>query len=213
MSDTRLFLVRHGETTDNSEQRLIGWKDPPLSDRGLRQARAVGRALSAFAPLDAIYTSDLDRAHSTARAIAEESGYPGGEIRSTANLREQNFGVLDGLTYQAAERDHTKSWQSLFSGPWDAMIPEGESNAEVAARAEQALNAALQSHKGGVIVIVSHLITLSHLLRLLLEVPREAFPRVAFWVQNGGIHQLRQRNELTWWVESLNRAHHLASIE
>lgn len=73
MQATRIIAVRHGETAWNVDTRIQGHLDIALNDTGRWQARQVARAL-ADEPLAAVYTSDLQRAHATAQAIAQASG-------------------------------------------------------------------------------------------------------------------------------------------
>ncbi len=70
---TTLLLVRHGETDWNAEGRLQGHTDRPLSDYGRRQARRLGEELEGEG-LEAIYSSDLARAHETAEIVGERLG-------------------------------------------------------------------------------------------------------------------------------------------
>lgn len=210
---TRLLLVRHGETTANMERRLTGWVDSPLSERGVRQAKAAGRAVAVEAPLAAIYTSDLRRACDTAQVIAEVAGYRHDDIQRTADLREHSHGVFDGLTLAEAEARYADVWRTLVRGEWESVAPQGESNAAVAGRVARVLETALRANQGGTIVVVSHLLTIGHILRLLMEIPNDAHSRVAFTIANGGIHRLVLRNNRTWWIEALNDTSHLASVQ
>ena len=90
---TRLLLVRHGESEWNAIGRWQGWADPPLSDLGRRQAAAAARAVGA---VDAVVSSDLQRAHQTAAIIAGELGI--GPVVVDAALRERDAGEWTGLT-------------------------------------------------------------------------------------------------------------------
>src|SRR5919206_3871545 len=71
----RLLIVRHGESTWNAEERLQGQLDPPLSERGREQARALGAAvdLTGFPP-ERIVCSDLTRARETAELLGVAPG-------------------------------------------------------------------------------------------------------------------------------------------
>jgi broad specificity phosphatase PhoE len=91
---TRLYLIRHGETEWNRENRTQGCsKDQPLSEKGLAQAKAVAERFRNN-PIDVIYSSDLIRAYCTAKEISNIIGSP---IKRTEILREMNFGCCEGV--------------------------------------------------------------------------------------------------------------------
>jgi len=90
---TRLLLVRHGESEWNAVGRWQGWADPPLSELGERQAAVASRAVGA---VDAVVSSDLQRAQRTAEIIAGEIGI--GPVVVDGALRERDAGPWTGLT-------------------------------------------------------------------------------------------------------------------
>lgn len=96
---TRVFMLRHGQTAWNAQQRLQGQLDVPLDAVGLQQAARMAAAL-AGEDLAAIYSSDLQRAFDTALALACVSGLP---VIQDMALRERGFGRLEGLTYAEVE--------------------------------------------------------------------------------------------------------------
>jgi broad specificity phosphatase PhoE len=93
----RLWLARHGNTIWNSERRLCGSQDIPLSALGELQAEWVARQLSGVA-LSAIYTSDLLRTQQTAVIIAKRQAVSVPVI-ALPTWREMSFGKWEGLTY------------------------------------------------------------------------------------------------------------------
>ena len=99
---TILLLVRHGETDWHAEGRLQGHTDRPLSDYGRRQARRLAEELEGE-ELEAIYSSDLVRAHETAEIVGERLGLP---ISLEPDLREKDWGTWEGL--DAVERDRVE---------------------------------------------------------------------------------------------------------
>lgn len=93
VSPSRLLLIRHGQSTWNAEGRLQGQENPPLSTLGVRQARAAAHTLGTF---DAIVSSPLERAFTTASIIAGELGI--GPVIVDDDLQERHGGAFQGLT-------------------------------------------------------------------------------------------------------------------
>jgi broad specificity phosphatase PhoE len=95
---TRLLVVRHGESEWNALGKWQGRSDPPLSERGRRQAVAACSLLGSF---DALWASDLQRAALTAEIIGEELGL--GPVQFDARLQETGVGQWEGLTLDEIE--------------------------------------------------------------------------------------------------------------
>jgi broad specificity phosphatase PhoE len=89
---SRILLVRHGQSTWNADGRWQGQADPPLSELGVAQAEAAARAVDG---VDAIWASDLERAHHTAKILASPRGL---DVVADARLRERKAGEWTGLT-------------------------------------------------------------------------------------------------------------------
>lgn len=89
-----LYIVRHGQTVDNLENRIQGHTDSPLTKLGVRQAEAVADRL-ASEDFAAIYSSDLGRAVRTAEIVAARHDLP---VRTSPLVRELNLGDVQGLT-------------------------------------------------------------------------------------------------------------------
>ena len=96
-----LFLFRHGQTDWNREGRLQGHTDTPLNAAGLAQAEALAKRLLAHR-LDAVVSSDLTRALTSARIIAEVSGVP---LLTDPGLREVSVGLAEGKLWEEPRRD------------------------------------------------------------------------------------------------------------
>jgi 2,3-bisphosphoglycerate-dependent phosphoglycerate mutase len=110
-----LWLVRHGETTFGARQELAGWADPPLTDRGEEEARALKPVLNGHG-FTAVWSSDLRRALTTARLAW-------GEPQTDLRLREIDFGSLEGARWP--ELGHELDRAILDFNAFDA--PDGES--------------------------------------------------------------------------------------
>lgn len=165
----RLWLVRHGATAWNLEQRFLGDSDIPLAPIGRAQARWVGRRLR-LEQVSAIYSSDLQRAHETATIIAQYCSLQQPVILSSA-WREMSFGEWEGLTY-AQIADQYAHQLGFFSNPINHPPPGGEPFSHLLQRILPAFSQ-LATQQGGDIVLVSHAGTLRALLCSLLAIPFE----------------------------------------
>ena len=152
MDPTRILAIRHGETAWNRDTRIQGHLDVPLNRRGQWQATRVALALR-DEPLAAIYSSDLARAHQTARAIADAHGLP---IQTDAGLRERHFGFFEGKTWAEIETGWPE--QALA---WRQRVPDfapvgGESLLQLQARVVTTVTTLARRHRGEQVVMVAH---------------------------------------------------------
>ncbi len=156
MSVTRIIAVRHGETAWNVDTRIQGQLDIGLNDRGLWQAERVGQALADEA-IDRIYSSDLQRAHTTAQAIARRTANPAArEVQLHTGLRERGFGTFEGETWaDIAEKwpDESRRWKQR--DPHFAP-PGGETPTQLLARVQATVDDIASRHPGEHIVLVAH---------------------------------------------------------
>lgn len=90
---TRILLVRHGESTWNADGRWQGQADPPLSERGRQQA---ADAATAIGTVDAIVTSDLERAAESGAILGRVLALD--RVATEPLLRERDCGPLSGMT-------------------------------------------------------------------------------------------------------------------
>lgn len=86
----KLYLIRHGESENNSSGCYTGWADVALTEKGYEDARRVRKYISDI-EFDKVYSSDLIRAIKTA-----ETAIPGCVCEKTPALREINLGDLVG---------------------------------------------------------------------------------------------------------------------
>ena len=191
MQATRIIAIRHGETAWNVDTRIQGHLDIPLNDTGLWQARQVARAL-AGEPLSAIYASDLQRAHTTARAIADATGAP---LLPEPALRERSFGELEGRTFAEIEAElpeQARRWRQRDPH----FAPEGgETLVQLRERIAATTHRLAALHTGGLVVLVAHGGVLDVLYRLATGQELQA-PRT-WQLSNAAI------NRLLWTPEGL----------
>ena len=100
MRARRLVLLRHGQTQSNADNRMQGQIDTELTEVGRAQAINAAQVLSKRQPL-VIYSSDLRRAHDTARALSEHCGHQ--EVHLDERLRETHLGDWQGMTHHEVD--------------------------------------------------------------------------------------------------------------
>jgi 2,3-bisphosphoglycerate-dependent phosphoglycerate mutase len=164
MSETKLIVVRHGETPWNREKRMQGTTDTPLSEVGQAQARALGRRL-AGREFTALYASDLARARDTASIIAEHTGR---ELVMDSRLRERCFGIFEGLVAGEIQERFPEEHARFMSRDPDYEVPGGESARGFARRCLGCLSEIAGRHRGEEIVVVTHGLVLDSLYRAAL---------------------------------------------
>lgn len=150
----KLILVRHGETEWVRMGKYQGSTDVPLNERGLRQARAVARAVKKEKPI-AVYSSELTRAHETAKLIAR-SCQKG--VVVDKRLNEVSFGRWEGEFHKEISSRFPKEAARWYSGRWSSRPPEGESLRSLEQRVSSFLSELLKKHsdKAGSCVVVTH---------------------------------------------------------
>lgn len=177
--ETRIVLIRHGETAWNAERRLQGHIDIALNAEGERQAEALAGAL-AGERFDALYSSDLKRAQQTAAAVARVHGMT---VSSAPALRERCYGGFEGLLYAEIAQRFPLEFAAWQAREVDALMPPGARTAEsfrqFYRRAVAAILALAQAHPGQSLALVAHGGVLECAYRaamgMLLETPRD-FP-------------------------------------
>ena len=184
MQATRIIAVRHGETAWNVDTRIQGHLDIALNDTGHWQARQVARAL-ADEPLAAVYTSDLQRAHATAQAIAQASGAP---LVAEPGLRERRFGELEGRTFAEIEAELPEQAQRWRQRDPHFAPTGGETLVQLRERIAATTHRLAAQHTEQLIVLVAHGGVLDMLYRLATGLDLQA-PRT-WLVTNASINRL-----------------------
>src|SRR6476620_4481859 len=147
---TLLLLVRHGQTPTTG--MVLPGRAPGLhlSERGRAQAERVSERLSGL-PVDALYSSPLERACETAEPTAARTGLA---VKHDDGLLECDFGEWTGAAI--ADLAALPEWQTVQHSPSQFRFPNGESFTEMQARIIGAIEPLCAAHAGGVVVCFSH---------------------------------------------------------
>ncbi|MCU0713335.1 MAG: histidine phosphatase family protein [Pirellula sp.] len=194
-----IYIIRHGESLFNRENRIQGQTDVALSPFGEQQAVAIAEC---FKPgdIDAVISSPLQRAYQTARPLAERLDL---EIQTLDDLKEIHAGIFSGLLWSEIENrfpEYSAGWNNM---EYDFVIPSGESRRQLQERGVRALEhiATLPFER---VAVVAHGGVLCAALKGLLRVPPETNP---FSLFNASISRLSWNGK--WSLLTLNQMEHL----
>jgi len=137
-----LILLRHGQSQWNLENRFTGWKDVPLSDKGIQEAMEAGNLMSKHnITIELIFCSVLQRAIETARLAITEMNIKNlwnekNELILIKNqaLNERDYGNLVGLNKQETANKFGKEQVHIWRRSYDISPPGGESLKNVVER-------------------------------------------------------------------------------
>ena len=143
-----LFVVRHGQTYYNIENKVCGPSDMGLNEKGIKQAEDAGKKLCGQ-NIDKIYSSPLKRALKTAEIIAFSLNFDKKNIITDYRLSEQNYGIYEGVN---ASSEAFQKLRVNFAG----RMPKGESPLQAAARAYDFLNSIWGKNNTENVLLVTH---------------------------------------------------------
>ncbi len=122
----KLFLVRHGQSLWNLENRFTGWKDIDITEAGIEEAKKAGLALKGQR-IDIAFTSALIRAQHTLSVILNEIGNPNIPVVKDKALNERSYGNLEGLNKAETALKYGDEQVHIWRRSYDVVPPGGES--------------------------------------------------------------------------------------
>ena len=135
MNLRNLILVRHGQSEWNSKNLFTGWKDPGLTELGIKEAKDAGKLIANKGILfNLMYTSMLTRAQKTGDLILQEMRHPEITIIKNEALNERNYGSLAGLNKDDARKKWGDDQVHIWRRSFDIPPPDGESLKDTAER-------------------------------------------------------------------------------
>ena len=202
MTAAQLVVLRHGRTAWNASGRFQGQADIPLDTRGLAQAERAADVLAELAPAE-ILASDLSRARQTAEPLARLTGLA---VRTDPRLREINVGTWEGLTIdEALGRLDPAEAARYLAGEDVRRSPTGETVAEVAARASEALaEIGSRAAPGSTVVVVMHGLAGKVGVCQLVGLPNDTWRALGSLHNCGWISVERHRSGDYWRIADYN---------
>ena len=174
MTKSNLILVRHGQSEWNKKNLFTGWKDPSLTELGVKEAIKAGELLkSKGVNFDIMFTSDLFRAQETGRLILEEMDQTDITVVKDISLNERNYGDLAGLNKDDARERWGEEQVHVWRRSFDIPPPGGESvkntaervlpyfNSDILPKVNEGLNILIAAHGNSLRALVMELETIS----------------------------------------------------
>ena len=208
--ETRLLLVRHGESNVTVERVLGGeLSDSGLSDLGRRQSQALRDRLGAEAcAVDAVFSSTLPRALETAEIVAPALGAT--EIQKERDLVERRPGEADGMTFKAYL---DKYGSGIWADPYKVLSPGGESAAAFHHRTVAALSELVVDYSGQTVMVFCHGGVIDVAFREFLDVSR--YSGFELWTRNTSLTEfvhIGGGEAQHWRLVRYNDAAHLVGL-
>jgi probable phosphoglycerate mutase len=169
---TCIILVRHGQTEWNRVERFRGRADVPLNETGLAQAEATGLRIHDEWQPSAVYSSPLSRAVRTSEAIAKHFNLP---VQIHSGMADIDYGEWQGLTPDEVQDRWPIALHAWYHQPDQAIIPGGETLAQLRSRGMSAINELSARHAQQTIVLVGHTVIIRIILLGVLGLGNERF--------------------------------------
>lgn len=161
-----LFIVRHGQTLWNVEQRMQGRLDSALTDAGKAQAISHGQLLKSLGGIEQMFVSPSGRTQETAFLL---NSFLGAQMSTNEVLMERDCGIWSGLTIEEVRGQFPKEWEARQRDPYGHRPPGGENTQDLVQRVANFVDR-LHGQPSKRIAIVTHAVMsraiLTHLLDL-----------------------------------------------
>ena len=150
---TKILLVRHGQTTANLSEIFAGYTNAQLLKQGYQQAKLTAKFIVENYKVDKVYSSDLDRAYETGKAVADLLHM---DVIREKGIREINGGDWEGVKFVTLAEKYPEAFKIWLTDLKNARCTRGESVEELAERVMATLKRIAEENEGKTVVVVSH---------------------------------------------------------
>ncbi|MBR4420373.1 MAG: histidine phosphatase family protein [Clostridia bacterium] len=188
----KFLLVRHGNSVANQQEIFAGATDIPLSEIGKKQAQFVCDYILNNFKVDAVYSSELDRAKSTVSQIAEQLNLP---LVTIPAFNEIFGGAWEGITFAEIYKKYTVDLLTWLNDISNSKCTNGESFKQLKERAFAGLKTLAEDNKndGKTLVIASHAGALRAILSVILKLSDKECNELG-WVSNASVTTVNYDN-------------------
>ena len=187
MKKRNLILVRHGQSEWNAKNLFTGWKDPGLTELGLKEASNAAELIKTQEiTFDLMFTSELSRAQKTGAIILEEIDQSQVPTIKNKALNERDYGSLAGLNKDDAREKWGEEQVHIWRRSFDIPPPDGESlkdtaervlpyfKAEIMPKIKDGLNILIAAHGNSLRALIMELDSIPSNEIVKLEIPTGA---------------------------------------
>jgi broad specificity phosphatase PhoE len=185
---TEIIIARHGETEWNVAEVFRGQIDIALNETGVKQAELLAGYL-ATSPIEAIYSSPLQRALKTAEVVARPHRL---RVNVEPDLIDFNFGKWQGLSHQEVKEQYGELYAKWIAHPERVRMPDGETLDDVRRRATRFIDKVIEKHTSTA-VIAGHRVVNKVLICALLGLDNSHFWKIR--QDTGAISIFTRQNE------------------
>lgn len=198
---TEIIFVRHGQTDFNKQRLYFGHLDPKLNETGINQLKNTKKLLHKLEKnISKVYSSDLKRCVESMKLLEIDEEV---EKILTEDLREMNFGVLEGKTFEEAKEEFPGFVENLKNN-WKKLRFDGsESVEDLYFRVSDKLSKIAEENKGEKILVVAHAGVIQSLLSYYLFDSLDGYWK--FKIDNGSISKLHITSDGFAYFEYVNR--------
>ena len=176
MKERNLLLVRHGQSEWNEKNLFTGWKNPDLTELGVKEAHNAGELIASEKIIfDIMFTSDLHRAQRTGNIILKEIQQEHIEIVKNQALNERDYGSLSGLNKDDAREKWGNDQVHIWRRSYDIPPPGGESLKDTGERVLPFFMEEILPHvcEGKNVLVAAHGNSLRSLIKFLDNISNE----------------------------------------
>ncbi len=200
---TTVYIVRHGQTEGNRDNRYIGFTDIDLTELGEKQAEITAEYLYKTVKFDKIYSSDLKRAYITAMATAKKQNL---EVIKDPAFREFHGGKWENMVFSDIVTQYPKEYKTWNEDFASLRCPDGESVEEISNRVYEAIKRIALENDGKTIAVFAHGVVIRTLICRLSGKPLSEIKNVP-WPTNTSITVVKINKESEKILVAQNNDH------
>ncbi len=203
----RLYLVRHGESSGNKENRFRGRTDFPLTDNGRKQAEEVANyLLSKDVKIEKIFSSPLVRALETAQIIGKTLKV---NVEIDESFNNIKLGPWEGKKKDYIKENYPKEWDIWVNNPELLKLEGMETIDDIRKRTVERVSELIDLYEDKDICVVTHRAVIKPLIAGLIDIKSPYFWRIH--IDNASLSYLEYNKNRGWMLIQLNVNHYLSS--